>query len=311
MADVRRRARARRAAAVPRATSTPPTRRCRAPAHAARDTMLIGELAPEGAAERPACRADRRFRRSRSCGRCTASTRATSRCAARRRPRLGLPGRAAAAARSWPPTRRCSRPPASPTTRTRSSSPPEARCPTRTSSPLSDLPRLERRLTRSSRAYGVHRQLPIYLTEYGYETNPPNPFRGVSPATQARVSEPGRVHGLAGPARAGAVPVPARTTRAPDTTFPPGSSATGRRSRPGSSTSVGATSRRSTAYRLPIYIPTSRRSAAAVAARVGDAAAGAERQLAAAPRSSGAARRPVQDVIRRHRARTTDPERAS
>jgi hypothetical protein len=31
----------------------------------------------------------------------------------------------------------------------------------------------------------VHRTLPLYLTEYGYESNPPNPFRGVAPSRQA------------------------------------------------------------------------------------------------------------------------------
>jgi hypothetical protein len=51
--------------------------------------------------------------------------------------------------------------------------------------PLADLGRLERALDSIFTAYGVDRRLPIYLTEYGYETNPPNPFRGVSPATQA------------------------------------------------------------------------------------------------------------------------------
>jgi hypothetical protein len=50
---------------------------------------------------------------------------------------------------------------------------------------LSDLSRLEHALDSIFAAYGVGRQLPLYLTEYGYETNPPNPYRGVSPATQA------------------------------------------------------------------------------------------------------------------------------
>lgn len=52
--------------------------------------------------------------------------------------------------------------------------------------PLSDLPRLERALDGAFHAYGQPRRLDLYLTEYGYETNPPNPFRGVSPDTQAR-----------------------------------------------------------------------------------------------------------------------------
>jgi hypothetical protein len=51
--------------------------------------------------------------------------------------------------------------------------------------PLSNLGRLERALDAIFRAYGVSRHLPIYLTEYGYETNPPDPGRGVSPETQA------------------------------------------------------------------------------------------------------------------------------
>ena len=51
--------------------------------------------------------------------------------------------------------------------------------------PLSDISRLEHALDAIFATYGVHRQLPIYVTEYGYETNPPNPFRGVSPVKQA------------------------------------------------------------------------------------------------------------------------------
>ncbi|MHB8657892.1 MAG: hypothetical protein ACYC91_08025 [Solirubrobacteraceae bacterium] len=51
--------------------------------------------------------------------------------------------------------------------------------------PLSDLGRLEHALDRIFATYGVSRQLPIYLTEYGYATNPPNPFRDVTPAEQS------------------------------------------------------------------------------------------------------------------------------
>ena len=51
--------------------------------------------------------------------------------------------------------------------------------------PLSDLSRLEDSLDSIFRSYGVNRRLPIYLTEYGYITDPPNPDRGVSPQTQA------------------------------------------------------------------------------------------------------------------------------
>jgi hypothetical protein len=51
--------------------------------------------------------------------------------------------------------------------------------------PLADLSRLEQGLDRVLATYAVSRRLPLYLTEYGYETNPPNPYRGVAPATQA------------------------------------------------------------------------------------------------------------------------------
>jgi hypothetical protein len=51
--------------------------------------------------------------------------------------------------------------------------------------PLSELSRLERGLDEIFATYSVARRLPLYLTEYGYETDPPNPFRGVSPSLQA------------------------------------------------------------------------------------------------------------------------------
>jgi hypothetical protein len=51
--------------------------------------------------------------------------------------------------------------------------------------PLANLARLEHGLDSIFRTYGVARRLPLYLTEYGYETNPPNPYRGVSPQRQA------------------------------------------------------------------------------------------------------------------------------
>ena len=51
--------------------------------------------------------------------------------------------------------------------------------------PLANLNRLESGLDRSLGAYGVHRKLPIYITEYGYQTNPPDPREIVTPAEQA------------------------------------------------------------------------------------------------------------------------------
>lgn len=50
---------------------------------------------------------------------------------------------------------------------------------------LSSLDRLERTLDRAFRTYGVDRRLPLYLTEYGYQTDPPDELSGVSYASQA------------------------------------------------------------------------------------------------------------------------------
>ncbi|MGI8411719.1 MAG: hypothetical protein ACR2LV_03230 [Solirubrobacteraceae bacterium] len=51
--------------------------------------------------------------------------------------------------------------------------------------PIANLSRLEQGLDRAFGAYGVHRQIPLYLTEYGYQTNPPDPYQIVTPAQQA------------------------------------------------------------------------------------------------------------------------------
>ncbi|MGI8414382.1 MAG: hypothetical protein ACR2LV_11545 [Solirubrobacteraceae bacterium] len=48
-----------------------------------------------------------------------------------------------------------------------------------------ELPRMERELDRLQRQYGSGTRFPIYDTEYGYITNPPNTGHHVSPATAA------------------------------------------------------------------------------------------------------------------------------
>ena len=50
---------------------------------------------------------------------------------------------------------------------------------------LSGLPRLTSTLDRIFRRYRVNRRLPVWLTEYGYQTNPPDPIIGVSWRRQA------------------------------------------------------------------------------------------------------------------------------
>ena len=51
---------------------------------------------------------------------------------------------------------------------------------------MGDLPRLSRLLDALHRRGRIASRLPIYLTEYGYETNPPDTTRGVSLEDQAR-----------------------------------------------------------------------------------------------------------------------------
>jgi hypothetical protein len=51
--------------------------------------------------------------------------------------------------------------------------------------PFPRLPNLARAIDRVQRVYGSRRRLPIYSTEYGYITHPPNRGRFVSPATAA------------------------------------------------------------------------------------------------------------------------------
>ncbi len=50
---------------------------------------------------------------------------------------------------------------------------------------LADLPRLQSALRRVLGAYRVSRRVDLYLTEYGYQTRPPDPFAFATPARQA------------------------------------------------------------------------------------------------------------------------------
>jgi hypothetical protein len=50
---------------------------------------------------------------------------------------------------------------------------------------LSGIPRLTRTLDGAFNVYGESRRLPIWMTEYGYQTNPPDPTIGISFARQA------------------------------------------------------------------------------------------------------------------------------
>jgi hypothetical protein len=63
--------------------------------------------------------------------------------------------------------------------------PPETHLPNPDSVGISDLDRLSSLLVRLNRVGRIESRLPLYITEFGYETNPPDPARGLSLPTQA------------------------------------------------------------------------------------------------------------------------------
>ena len=121
--------------------------------------------------------------------------------------------------------------------------------------PLSDLPRLESTLDRIFAAYSVHRQLPLYFTEYGYETNPPNPYRGVSLSRQALYLDQAEYMAWKDP-RVRAMAQFLLEDSAPDPSFPKGSIGYWSTFQTGLEFLGGAHKPSFDAYRLPIYIPT-------------------------------------------------------
>jgi hypothetical protein len=62
---------------------------------------------------------------------------------------------------------------------------PRSRDKNRDDATLSGIPRLTRTLDRATRVYGQPKRFPIWMTEYGYQTDPPDPTIGVSFARQA------------------------------------------------------------------------------------------------------------------------------
>ena len=120
--------------------------------------------------------------------------------------------------------------------------------------PLSGLPRLERALDSIFGVYGVGRRLPLYLTEYGYETNPPNPFRGVSPAIQALYINEGEYLAWRDP-RVRAMSQFLLYDALPDTSYPRGSQRYWSTFQTGLLYANGTPKPSLGAYRVPIYVP--------------------------------------------------------
>ena len=125
--------------------------------------------------------------------------------------------------------------------------------------PLANLGRLERALNRIFASYGVNRRIPIYLTEYGYQTNPPDPYEVVSPARQAVYLNEADSMAWRAP-RVRSVAQFLLYDAGPNSAYPPSSYEywdtfqTGLMFGPGTSLS-GRPKPAFTAYRLPIWIP--------------------------------------------------------
>jgi hypothetical protein len=120
--------------------------------------------------------------------------------------------------------------------------------------PLSELARLEHVLDGTFAAYGVSRRLPLYLTEYGYETNPPDPFRGVSLRRQSLYLNQAQFMAWKDP-RVRAMAQFLLYDSPPNPAFPPGTPGYWSTFQTGLRFAGGAPKPALNAYRLPIFVP--------------------------------------------------------
>jgi hypothetical protein len=120
--------------------------------------------------------------------------------------------------------------------------------------PLVSLPHLETALDRIFGAYGQKRQIPIYLTEYGYETNPPNPFRDVTLKQQAAYLDEAQYMASQDP-RVRSMSQFLLRDSPPNTAAPVGSVAYWATFQTGIEFDNGVRKPAFAAYRLPIWIP--------------------------------------------------------
>ncbi len=120
--------------------------------------------------------------------------------------------------------------------------------------PLIELSRLEHALDSIYSAYGVSRKMPIYLTEYGYETNPPNPFRGVSLQRQAQYIDEAQYMASQDP-RVRSMSQFLLYDALPNPSFPPGTIGYWSTFQTGLQFANGTRKPSFYAYQLPIWIP--------------------------------------------------------
>ncbi|HZU60070.1 MAG TPA: hypothetical protein VE983_03850 [Solirubrobacteraceae bacterium] len=120
--------------------------------------------------------------------------------------------------------------------------------------PLANLSRLEATLDSIFKGYGVPRRLPLYLDEYGYETNPPNPIRGVSLHLQALYLDEAEYMAWRDP-RVRTLSQYLLYDSLPDSSFPRGTSGYWSTFQTGLLYANGRPKPALAAYRLPIFLP--------------------------------------------------------
>jgi hypothetical protein len=120
--------------------------------------------------------------------------------------------------------------------------------------PLADLGRLEHELDGIFTTYGVSRQIPVYLTEYGYETYPPNPWRGVSLRLQSLYLNEAQYMAWRDP-RVRTMSQFLLYDALPDFTAPPASQKYWSTFQTGLRFAGGAPKPSLNSYRLPVFLP--------------------------------------------------------
>ncbi len=120
--------------------------------------------------------------------------------------------------------------------------------------PLADLDRLDNALSQIMMTYDPNISLPVYLTEYGYETNPPNPYRGVSLRLQSAYLNEAEYIAWEDP-RVKSLAQFLLVDSAPDTRFRPGSFRYWSTFQTGLLFLNGKPKPSFNSYRLPIFLP--------------------------------------------------------
>lgn len=120
--------------------------------------------------------------------------------------------------------------------------------------PIADIGRLETGLDRSFAAWHSHRRIPIYFTEYGYQTNPPDPYQVVTPAEQAIYLNEADYMAWANP-RIRSMAQFELIDSAPDSSYKPSEFGYWDTFQTGLFFTSGAPKPAFTAYRMPLWIP--------------------------------------------------------